>query len=230
MTDLVTQLNHDWTTTQRRPTSRWASEPLLRQARTCGQLIDLIRQLPSADADPHLLALARLAHHDELAARTLLQCVLPGLVGIISRTARAIPDRDERTATVLAHAWRRIRTYPTARRTTKVAANLLLDTLHDTTRPLRLRRPTEISEPEPRPQHGTPPDEARSDIDTDLHHLLTDALARRLITIDDHQLIYATRIHGIGLDQLAAQQRRHPGHLRRRRRQAEAALHRLTAA
>lgn len=225
MDTLITQLERDWHANRRRHTTRrWAAEPLLAEHRTCGELVTHLRTLTTSDADPHLLALARLAGHDDLAARTLLHCMLPGLSRLIATTHHAIPDNHERATTVIGHAWHRIRTYPAARRTSKVAANLLLDTLHDTTGHLRLRRHPELPRSDwnddDLPLHHShhPP------LDDDLHHTLTDALHHQVITVDEHHLIYATRIHGIGLDQLAAQQHRHPGHLRRRRRHAETAL------
>ncbi|MDP9440643.1 MAG: hypothetical protein M3P34_00350, partial [Actinomycetota bacterium] len=70
-----------------------------------------------------LAALSRLAAGEELAARTLLQALVPGLVAL----ARG-PLAGDRTCLdeLVSLAWERIRTYPT-RRPGSVAANVLYD-------------------------------------------------------------------------------------------------------
>jgi hypothetical protein len=70
-----------------------------------------------------LEALAQLAPHDELAARTLLQALMPGLVRLASHLDKADLELYEELA---AMAWERIRTYP-ACRPGPVAANILRD-------------------------------------------------------------------------------------------------------
>jgi hypothetical protein len=70
-----------------------------------------------------LRALAVLAPGDDLAARTLLQALLPGLVrlaGLVGYDDRAAIEE------MVSLAWERIRTYP-ARRRGSVAANVLFD-------------------------------------------------------------------------------------------------------
>jgi hypothetical protein len=70
-----------------------------------------------------LEALARLAPQDELAARTLLQALLPGIIRLASHADKADPAASDELVSI---AWERIRTYP-ACRPGSVAANILRD-------------------------------------------------------------------------------------------------------
>jgi hypothetical protein len=69
------------------------------------------------------LVVARLAPSDELAARTILQIVLPGLIQIVGRVGHDDPDASDE---VVAIAWERIRTYPSSRQGS-VSANVVFD-------------------------------------------------------------------------------------------------------
>ncbi|MDQ3642166.1 MAG: hypothetical protein M3450_12070, partial [Actinomycetota bacterium] len=70
-----------------------------------------------------LAALARLAVNDDLAARTLLQALMPGLVKL---AATSCSDDPAALDELVSLAWVRIRTYPTSR-PGPVAANVLMD-------------------------------------------------------------------------------------------------------
>jgi hypothetical protein len=70
-----------------------------------------------------LLGLVRLAPHDELAARVLLQAIMPGLVRLAVTVDNDDPMAREE---LVAIAWVRIRTYPPTR-LGSVAANVLRD-------------------------------------------------------------------------------------------------------
>lgn len=80
------------------------------------------------DADARLLHLVTIAAHDELAARVVMQRILPGLLSISARRGR-LPGNNgaEVFSEIAATAWTLIRTYPVERRPAKVAANLLRD-------------------------------------------------------------------------------------------------------
>jgi len=92
-----------------------------------------------AASDRILAALARLASDaaavdqpidqavDQLAARTLLQALLPGAKALARRLGW-LGDAQARAAAVTAVLYERIRTYPIARRPGRIAANLLADT------------------------------------------------------------------------------------------------------
>lgn len=102
---------------------RWQrGEPALGNG---GNLDDvLVRRRDSIAAPSILSALARLAPVEPLAARTLLQALIPGLVRL---AATAGYDDPAAVDELVSLAWERIRTYP-ATRHGSVAANVLLDT------------------------------------------------------------------------------------------------------
>lgn len=105
---------------------RWAAtEPALRG-------LDDLEDLLEARTDPEraydiLAAVARHAPHDPIAARTLLQALLPGLVALALRTFRRHRRAFE---DIVALAWIRICNYP-ATRTGSVAGNVILDVRKD---------------------------------------------------------------------------------------------------
>ena len=70
-----------------------------------------------------LLILARRSPTDEIAARTLFQMLLPGLVSLVGTVGQGDHDAQDE---IVALAWERIRTYPTTRNGS-VAANVVLD-------------------------------------------------------------------------------------------------------
>jgi hypothetical protein len=103
------------------------------------------------DVADHLLwRLVKIARTDDLAARIVLQRILPPVMAIIRRRYRVENQPINDVATlVVSHAWEVIRTYPVERRPRKVASNLVRDTeyhafvrhrrrprAHDTTVPL----------------------------------------------------------------------------------------------
>jgi hypothetical protein len=161
-----------------------------------------------ARADRLLAALVRLAavdgHDDQLAARTVLQLLVPGAV----RLARGIIPYAGDNATALGVVFTElaigIRTYPWRRRPRHVAANLLLDCRQRLTRRhQRARRETPI---------GLEIDLQASDTTTEqveaavaLRDLL--AWAHRNGIIDDFEarLLVANHVQDIPLTRLAAQ-------------------------
>jgi len=81
-----------------------------------------------ADGDRVLWMLVRRASHDELAARIVLQRILPPLLAIARRRGRIVRGGVQVALDdVLAAAWGVIRDYPWHRRRAKVAANLVRD-------------------------------------------------------------------------------------------------------
>src|SRR5262249_29822055 len=97
--------------------------------------------LPMPAADRLLAVLARLARTDMLAARIVLQRMVPGLVSTaVRRTAGRPHDRQAMFDDLTATAWLVIRSYPIDRRPAKIAVNVLRDTEYLTgVRPTRLR-------------------------------------------------------------------------------------------
>lgn len=165
---LVRQLVDEWTHLCTRPRSvrsvnQWGiGEPVdhldevLTKAGYGGARTD-------SQCDRYLLELVRRAATDELAARIVLQRILPPLIAVAARRGRINPGGfNESFSLVLSHAWIRIRTYPVERRPAKVAANLVLDTeYHAYVRDARMKQvrtvgltdtlATMLAAPEPTP-------------------------------------------------------------------------------
>ena len=117
---------------------RWAlTEPALRGLNDLDAVLDARRNPERAGVI--LAALARHAPRDGLAARTLFQALLPGLVELGLRVFR----RDRRAfESVVAFAWIRICEYPVTRNGS-VAGNVLLDVRKDYLRARRDAAPVE---------------------------------------------------------------------------------------
>lgn len=201
----------------------WATdEPVLDAFGDLGELSGFTRSAPSPEADRVLAALARRAPGDDLAARVLLQLLLPGCRAAARRLATEHDDPDERAAVVVAAAYGRIRTYPAERRPAAIAPNVILDTTKWARR--ALRSPSHTSD-------QTPIDELHEVACVDAPHaadellaVLDEAVSRGIVDRDDAQVVALTRIAGEPIARLAAERRCHPGSLRRRREQAERAL------
>jgi DNA-directed RNA polymerase specialized sigma24 family protein len=81
-----------------------------------------------SQADLLLSRLVRHALHDPLAARIVLQRVLPPMISIASRRGKQHRMGFETAfGIVLSHAWEVIRTYPIERRPAKIASNIVRD-------------------------------------------------------------------------------------------------------
>ena len=88
--------------------------------------------------DEYLLRLVMLAKRDQLAARVVLQRLLPALCAFARRTAGTSHHRRELLDDLIANSWTVIRNYPVDRRPRRVAANLVRDIGFQTTvRPQR---------------------------------------------------------------------------------------------
>jgi hypothetical protein len=107
---------------------RWSDDPVLAKYADLGALIRALRR---GARDPEhtneiLAALIRRAVVDDLAARTLLQALIPGLFNVTRRLGGAVID-EELEAQVLTEAFDRIRNYPLERRPRAIAANVIQD-------------------------------------------------------------------------------------------------------
>jgi hypothetical protein len=139
-TGIFQQLCDEWTrlcalSSTEHNLRRWArTEPVIDGAAGLGDLLDRIDAGDDAQADHLLLALVRLAQGgQQLAGRVVLQAMLPKLARM-TRTLRPSSNDDrwleDRRHIAVATFWEVIYVYPTARRESRVAANLALDTLH----------------------------------------------------------------------------------------------------
>jgi len=80
------------------------------------------------EADAYLLALVKIAADDPLAARIVLQRILPPLIGIARRRGNRIGGGvDTAISDLLTQAWFVITSYPVERRPRKIAANIVRD-------------------------------------------------------------------------------------------------------
>lgn len=125
---VLVALDREWAALTCSPQARRA---LIRWSRTHSALAGLCdldavleRRRDPAAANDVLVALAGLAPGDELAARVLLQAMIPGLVRLAQTAGYDDPAAIDEMVSL---AWERIRTYPTTR-CGSVAANILWDT------------------------------------------------------------------------------------------------------
>jgi len=152
-TSFSRQLDAEWArlrTSRRslRTVGAWAdrrSAGLLADAVTgIRDLDDLLVAIRSGDEDALLAQLIDLARTEELAARIVVQRILPGLTAG-SRRYRDYADDTDPVEVVVASAWIAIRQFDTARRRRHIAASLISDAVFQAfRRPLRRRSATEV--------------------------------------------------------------------------------------
>ncbi len=218
---LFQQLDNEWNQIVagcegRRACLRWnRADPVLVHIKCPDQLVQEIRcSAAVVQSDQLLSAIVALAPHDQMAARVVLQALVPGL-RTIARKLRTLADADEVEAAVVAAAWTRIRTYPHARRPRHVAANIVLDTRKDAIRQLRGNQEHAFLEEESLHVVHT---------DVDLLSVLREAESLGLITPADTELITATRVTGETLTRVARRSGVSSEAARKRRSRAEARL------
>lgn len=90
--------------------------------------------------DAMLRELLRVARHDALAARVVLQRLLPGISAISRRYAEALGDGAAALDEALATAWTVVRMYPLDRRPRYLAANMLREIEYNAFRRDRRRK------------------------------------------------------------------------------------------
>jgi DNA-directed RNA polymerase specialized sigma24 family protein len=178
----------------------WAErEPALAPFVDPARLLEFVRGSASAAMKDELLRpLVRIAADDPLAARVVLQLLLPGLKRIAARTLHDLSERDELWELLLAHAWERIRRYPLARRPRHIAANVLLDTLKRTMRELERRRRRHSDT-------GAAVTAPAPDQRSEIAHLLLEAVSAGAISQLEARIIFETRIEECPLAELAGE-------------------------
>lgn len=209
MSEVLSRLDAEWqcvasSPAARRALARWAvAHPPLRGLADLDELLE--RRRDPEKAPDILAALAALAATDELAARTLLKALVPGLVRL-STTAGF--DHWDAIDEMLSLAWERIRTYPTDRPGT-VAGNVLLDVKK------RYRLHRRIDAPRStmlRPSLILPPvdaDMARSAEDEAIDRVAFDeflALQRRIVGDRGLRAVVSTRVAERSLEEVAAEE------------------------
>jgi DNA-directed RNA polymerase specialized sigma24 family protein len=241
------QLDREWPLLTQRPLRQalpdWQrKQPQLCRFSSVPQLLRFLHTTPPADTNEPLLALLTLARSDQLAGRFLLQAILPALKSQAKRIVHPVELRDELWELLLFYAWDAIRNYPVERRRRSVAANLVLQVLHDTTRELR-RANAHHSHEVTGPLYGyalrtiaSPTSEQRvmaapgqpvwaTALDAETFILATVAAGR--IGEEDADLILRTRIDGIPLRAIASLLGVGYDALRKRRQRAERHLRAL---
>jgi hypothetical protein len=189
-------------------------------ARSLGEVERFVRAADPPTADRVLLALvARAVTGDDLAARVLLQLLLPGTRSLANRWW-AIGDPEERAAAAVAAVYGRIRSYPLARRPGRVAANVLMDAARELRRAVP-RMPVTLAED---PTPWRPPVEVVPNPAIELADVLMDAVRDCVITPQDAELIAASRISGTRVADIAERRGTRPRTLWDRRQRAEQAL------
>lgn len=151
---LAHRLNTEWERLVADPRTRhrlaaWPAGSPAERFPDLQQLLDATGReggLPMAEADQVLAGVVALAPHDDLAARLVLQRVVPGLVRVAVRRTTSHPfDRQDLFDDLAATAWLVIRAYPIERRPVKIAVNVVRDTEYLTcVRPARLRSGSEL--------------------------------------------------------------------------------------
>lgn len=225
MRTIFDDLDHEWSTVAgsgkaRRALQHWAyRESALRGLSDLDHLVEYVqRRHPAAVTDPIFGALLRTRH--DLARRTVLQALLPGLRACAAaiHTHGEFPDT---AATVVAACWQRICVHPIEHRHRAIARYLLLDVKQLVHRHLRdnsVFTTTTSGLPAEPIDHVNP-----SPSDELLDHLL-DAVRAGGLPIDTARLIAATRVAGVRFDSLSVETGRSESALRKERARAERRL------
>jgi hypothetical protein len=191
---------------------------------TLGEVEQFVRASEPAEADRVLVALAALAvEGDDLAARVLLQLLLPG-ARRLARTWWALGDADEREAAAVAATYDRIKHYPLARRPRRIAANILMDAASDLRRAARATQGPATTADLTDLLHGWAHAPPSPHPDLELVDALTDAVGRGLVSPGDAELIAVSRIGGTSLREIARRRGAKLRTLQWRRKRAEALL------
>lgn len=221
----LTRLDAEWTRISRSPEGgpalrRWAhSHPALGQVRDLDEVLAR-RRSPEA-AQGVLAALAALAPRDALAARTLLQALVPGLLRLASCIANDDPSAMDEMVSL---AWARVRTYP-ASRPGSVAGNVLLDVKKDYRRHRTVEAPRTTVDVEA--TRGTTVRSAEEEVVERISLAELLAAHRRAVGERGHRAIVRTALAGYSLREVAAEenvevhtiaQRRYDARARVRRR------------
>jgi DNA-directed RNA polymerase specialized sigma24 family protein len=218
----LARLDAEWRELTESPQSnaaleRWQrDEPALGDGGTLDDV--LVRRRDSFAAPAILSALGRLAPIEPLAARTLLQALIPGLVRLASTAGYDDPAALDELVSL---AWERIRTYP-ATRHGSVAANVLLDTRK------RYRSHRSIEAPTAPvadfPAATTSPSAEREALDRTVLSDLAAARDHGVITGEVLDVIVRTRLVGDALEDVADEHGCTVSRLAQRRWRAERRL------
>lgn len=226
---IVQSLNEEWASiadspAARRALMRWATaNPVLAQTRSIDDLVDTRACVPWGREAHRVLAAE--APTDHLAARTLLQAFLGGLVCLSRRIGHDDPDAIDELVSL---GWTRIRTYPSQRRGA-VAANVLLDVRKQYLQAMHGDAGgADACASFDRPDHTPTPEQIVCE------HVVFDELMaakdRGLVSVSALETIIRTRVGGETLIEVAADMGISPDAIWRRRTRAEERLRSLPLA
>lgn len=216
-------LDAEWATLSRTAASRASLDRwrLVEPALDVRDLADLMERRRTPEGARAILgALARLAPTDRLAARALLQALVPGLAALARSLGRG---RDDVAAELTSLAWERIRTYP-SERVGSVAANVLLDVRKahwaSSRSELAVRLPTLVEASE------SPEEIVLEREPSEVFQRVVDARDRGVISDCALRAIVRTRVQGDTLEATAADEQLTVRNLVLRRWRGERALRR----
>jgi hypothetical protein len=172
-----------------------------------------------AESDALLAILVERAATDDLACRTVLQCLMPAMRATARHYAHTDHVSDVESA-VLTETIDRIRNYPIARRPTSVAANIALDVRQVFWRTSAKSVDAWATDPSEMP-HKVPVDRSAQD---EVVGMLREGMRSGGMTQEEAKLIFATRIMDQPLDGLAIRHGVKPQTYRKRRQRAESKL------
>jgi hypothetical protein len=235
MRQFLDQLDDEWTAlrrslTGRRAVAAWADDPTLGNFMDLDAVVEGIQRRGQPEgSDRILLALLRRADSDNVAARTVLQALMPGLKALMA-TYRWSGSREDVATAVIEAAFERIRHYPCQRRPARVAANLLHDTRQTLWRDARRERRLPIaSEPltDRIRERPTPlPDTTATD---ELVDLVCHAVRDAKLPAQGARLILLTQVLDVPVEDLAGETGDKSQTIRKRRRKAESLLAKAAA-
>ena len=207
---------------------RWRTlEPALAPFATPAALLGFLRRSSAGEREDAVLrALLRRARTDPLAARLVLQRLLPGLKRRAGQMMICAGEREELWSLLLAAVWERICTYPIERLPRHVAANLLLSSVRRTRELLAKDRAlTACAAANPSGDElfaGPGPEDGFSPFGLD--GLLAAAVKAGVVSAEEAELIARTRIDRVSLMRCATSMGVPYDALRVRRRRAERRL------
>ena len=231
MRQFLDQLDDEWmalcdSRTGCQALATWATDPVLAGLSDLDAVVRMIqRRGRPVESDRILLSLLRRASSDNVAARTVLQALMPGLKTLIA-TYRLSGTREDVAADVIEAAFERIRCYPCDRRPARVAANLLHDTRQTLWRDgCRERRLRLVTDPLIDEMHERlTAHHADSSATDELVELVCDAVREAQLPTQGARLILLTRVLDVSVEELAGETGGKAQTIRKRRRTAEARL------
>ena len=237
MRQFLDLLNNEWRWLATSPAAasaleRWAPDQALTGFADLNAVVaDVQRRGRPVESDQILLALLRRAPADEVAARTVLQALMPGLKSLMA-AYQLTGEPEEVAAAVIEAAYERIRSYPCDRRPARVAANLLNDTRQILWRAARkectLRLVTEpLTEAALERLSHQQTEQSPTD---ELVALVAEAVRLSQVPRSGARVILLTRVLDVPIEELAGDTGTKSKTIRKRRDRAEAALARMAVA